>query len=93
VERSIEYLSDDAIYRRTPAGQRELLVAAADLSPFERRFLAVVTGYTSLRVLLDMGRDGPGIGDAIMRLVEHRLIALEPSVGASRRPQGCAEAP
>lgn len=74
---SIELLNDQAIYRRTPAGQRELQAVISRLSPLERRFLSAATGYTPLRVLLDTGLDRPGIGDAIMNLAERRLIRLE----------------
>jgi hypothetical protein len=74
---SIVLLNDQAIFRRTPAGQRELLATIGRLAPLERQFLSATTGYTPLRVLLDMGLDQPGIGDAIMNLAERRLICLE----------------
>jgi hypothetical protein len=67
-------LDDDAVYLRTPAGQAALLSSLRELSTLERRFLAAVTGYTSLRVLLDLGFDGPDIGVAISKLVGLRLI-------------------
>lgn len=39
----------------------------------------MVTGYTPLQVLLDMGLDGPGIGEAMMSPVTRRLVHLEES--------------
>ena len=74
---SIQFLDDQAVYRRTAAGQRELVGNVGRLSLVERRFLSVVTGHTPLRVLLDMGMDEPGIGEAIVTLVERRFIKLE----------------
>ena len=72
-----QLLDDHAIHGRTPAGQRELLDASSRLSPVERRFLSVVTGYTPLRVLLDMGLDEPGIAGAIVALADLQFIKLE----------------
>ena len=59
-----------------------MLDTAAQLSRVERRFLSVVTGYTPLRVLLDMGLDEPGIGQAIVALADRRLIKLENTASA-----------
>jgi hypothetical protein len=72
-----ELLDDQAVYRRTSAGQRELTDRHSRLSALERRFLGAVTGHTPLRVLLDLGLDGPGIGDAILSLAAHGLVRLE----------------
>jgi hypothetical protein len=72
-------LNDEAVYRRTPAGQRELTGRHARLSALEQRFLSAVTGHTPLRVLLDLGLDEPGIGDAIVSLAARGLIGLERS--------------
>jgi hypothetical protein len=72
-------LDDKAVYLRTAAGQAALLSSTNLLSHLERRFLGAVTGYTSLRVLLNLGFDGPGIGIAISRLSGLRLIV---AVGA-----------
>ena len=74
---TLDFLNDDAIHRRTPAGQRALLDPRADLTRVERRFLSVVTGYTPLRVLLDMGVDDSDIAAAITALAERGLITLE----------------
>ena len=72
-----QLLDDTAVYRRTVAGQLELFDRRARLSQLERRFLSVVTGYTPLRVLLNMGLDEQGVGEAILALVDRRLINLE----------------
>lgn len=70
----VDLLGDDVVYRRTTGGQRELVMDAGRCSGLERRFLAAVTGHTPLRVLLDMGFDGPGISAAVETLVAKRLI-------------------
>ena len=70
-------LDDEAIYRRTPAGQRELTDPHSRLSTLERRLLSVVTGHTPLRVLLDLGFDAPGVGHAIVALVNRGAMKLE----------------
>jgi hypothetical protein len=72
-----ELLDDQAVYRRTSAGQRELTDRHSRLAPLARRFLGAVTGHTPLRVLLDLGLDAPGIGDAILSLAAHGLVRLE----------------
>ena len=73
----LDFLNDDAIHRRTPAGQRALLDPRVDLTHVERRFLSVVTGYTPLHVLLDMGVDDADMAAAITALAERGFIALE----------------
>lgn len=70
-------LDDQAIYRRTAAGQRELVDPNGLLSPIERQFLGIVTGLTPLRVLLDLGVDRAGISTAILSLADRRLIELD----------------
>ncbi len=77
--RPLALLNDEGVYRRTPAGQRELTDRHARLSALEQRFLSAVTGHTPLRVLLDLGLDEPGIGDAIVSLAGRGLIRLEKS--------------
>ena len=72
-----ELLDDQALFRRTPAGQRELLDTRSSLTAVERKFLAVVTGHTPLRVLLEMGLDQPDIAATIMSLAGRGLIAIE----------------
>ena len=74
MELTPDLLSDDALYRRTPAGQRELIDPRRRLSTQEKRFLSAVTGYTPLRVLLDLGLDAPGIHQVVRDLVAHGLM-------------------
>ena len=76
---ALTLLNDEAVYRRTAAGQRELTDRHGDLSKLERRFLSAVTGHTPLRVLMDLGLDAPGIGDVIISLATRGLIRLEKS--------------
>jgi hypothetical protein len=76
---ALTLLNDEAVYRRTPAGQRELTDRHGDLSKLERRFLSAVTGHTPLRVLLDLGLDDPGIVGVIISLATRGLIRLEQS--------------
>ena len=73
---SVALLADEAIYQRTLAGQHELTARRGRLSSLERRFLGAVTGYTSLRVLLDLGLDQPGIREAIVSLLARGLVRL-----------------
>ena len=73
-------LADEAVYRRTCEGQRELVCESLRLSAPERRFLATFTGHTPLRVLLDLGLHSAEAGQSIARLVSMGLIQLvEPS--------------
>jgi hypothetical protein len=69
-------LADDAVYRRTREGQRELVSESFRLSASERRFLSAFTGHTALRVLLDLGLHSSDAGQAISRLVELGMIEL-----------------
>ncbi len=73
----VALLDDQATFRRTPAGQRELTDPRTHLASLERRFLSTVTGHTPLRVLLDLGLDDPHIGEVIVSLAARGLIALE----------------
>ncbi|AKJ31537.1 hypothetical protein AAW51_4846 [Caldimonas brevitalea] len=68
--------ADEAVFRRTAAGQREMLIQSAPLSPHARRFLAVVNGHTALRPLLDLGFGSEPMRQHIEQLVERGLIAL-----------------
>jgi hypothetical protein len=70
----LDLLNDEAIYRRTATGQRELTDRFGRLSGIERRFLSAVTGHTPLRVLLDLGIDGPGISQAVVQLAARGLV-------------------
>jgi hypothetical protein len=83
-ELSIALLHDDAVYRRTPAGQRELTDRHGHLTSLERRFLSAVTGHTPLRVLLDLGLDHPGVGEAIVSLAARKLVKLELETSSKR---------
>lgn len=76
VDHLAELFDDDAVYRRTVAGQRELVLPSGQLSALERRFLSVVTGHTPLRVLIDFGADEPDVRPAIAKLLAMRLIEL-----------------
>jgi hypothetical protein len=67
----------NAVYRRTRAGQRELISPSGQLQPLERRFLAVVTGHTPLQVLQDLVGDEPALADAVATLRARGLIAPE----------------
>jgi len=69
------FLADDAVYQRTRAGQRELLVPVLPIGALTRRFLASVNGYTPLRALFDLGAP-PLSGDDLLHLVEAGLIEL-----------------
>lgn len=68
---------DDAIYARTPAGQREVVFDERKLSGLERRFLLMVNGNTPLRALLDLiGAEG-NVAASIRRLVDLGLLDLK----------------
>jgi len=69
-------LADDAVFERTPEGQRELVSESPRLSRQERGFLSSVTGHTPLRVLFDVGVQASGAGYAIRRLMELGMIRL-----------------
>ena len=70
-----ELLSDSAVYKRTPQGQRKLLSAEEPSSTPELRILARVNGYTDLRQLVELApNDAVQIGQAIQRLVAQGLI-------------------
>jgi hypothetical protein len=69
-------LADDAVFRRTREGQRELVSDSLRLSTFERRFLGAFTGYTPLRVLLDLGLHSSEASRTVARLVELGMIEL-----------------
>jgi len=80
VEVPVNWLADEAVYRRTMSGKLELLSVKSALTATERRSLAMVTGRTPLRTLLDMGIDAPDIGVAIRALVSQGLIEAVGSV-------------
>lgn len=72
----ITRLHDEAVFQRTASGQRALVLRDQGLSSVESRFLSVVTGFTPLRVLLDMDFNELEIPRAIAALCERGLIAL-----------------
>ncbi|MDP9123017.1 MAG: hypothetical protein M3N82_00170 [Pseudomonadota bacterium] len=72
---SAELLSDSAIYRRTPRGQRELLRAPDPAATPTLRILARLNGYTDLRRLIDLSPgDAREMGHAIGQLFNDGLI-------------------
>jgi len=78
-----ELLCDEAIYRRTTAGQREVIFDHAQLPPMARRFLLLVNGETPLRDLLDLLQlQGEHVGEAVLQLIDSGLIEMR--LGAPR---------
>ena len=74
---SAELMSDSAIYRRTPRGQRELLRAADPAATPARRLLARFNGYTDLRRLIDLAPgDSREMSQTIRTLFGDGLIEL-----------------
>jgi len=74
---SAEMFSDEAVYRRTTLGQRELLRSGGTLSTPELRVLARVNGFTDLRCLVELApTDVTGIAQAIRELVSQKLIEM-----------------
>ena len=72
-----ELLCDEAVYRRTPAGQREVIFDHEELAPMARRFLLLVNGETPLRDLLDLLQmQGEHVGDAVLELVDQGFIEM-----------------
>ncbi|WKB51622.1 hypothetical protein [Eleftheria terrae] len=67
---------DEAVFRRTDLGQREVLAASLPLEPVARRFLAVVNGHTPVRVLLALGFGGLDMQAHIEALSRAGLITL-----------------
>jgi hypothetical protein len=78
-----ELLCDEAIYRRTTAGQREVIFEHEQLPPMARRFLLLVNGETPLRDLLDLLQlQGEHVGEAVLQLIDSGLIEMR--LGVSR---------
>lgn len=74
---SAELMSDSAIYRRTPQGQRELLRAGDPSATAALRLLARVNGFTDLRRLIDLAPgDARELTRAIRQLFDDGLIEL-----------------
>jgi hypothetical protein len=74
---SAELMSDSAIYRRTPQGQRELLRAADPSATPALRLLSRLNGYTDLRRLVDLAPgDARETPRAIEQLFNDGLIEL-----------------
>jgi hypothetical protein len=80
------WLEDDAVYRRTLAGQREVVFNQRPLAAISRRLLLLVNGETPLRILLDLvGERDQRWAERIFQLVDDKLIELcEPP---SQRPR------
>lgn len=68
--------NDNAIHRRTPSGQAALLSPKKELSRLELRYLGAVTGFTPLRVLVDMGFDDVALVPAVTRLATLGYIGV-----------------
>ena len=92
-----ELLCDEAIYRRTTAGQREVIFDQEQLPPMARRFLLLVNGETPLRDLLDLLQlQGEHVGDAVLQLIDGGLIEMRlgaPRLLAPRQKTAEAEQP
>lgn len=73
----IAAFDDHAVYRRTPKGQQKLFDGSRDLSRTERRLLGMVTAFTEVRVLLDLGLDLTEVRNAVSKLVRLGLIVSE----------------
>jgi hypothetical protein len=77
-----EMFSDEAVYRRTTLGQRELLRSGGTLSTPGLRVLTRVNGFTDLRSLVELApADVGAIAQAIRELVSQNLIELVHSAG------------
>ena len=90
-----ELLCDEAIYRRTTAGQREVIFDHEQLAPMARRFLLLVNGETPLRDLLDLLQlQGEHVGDAVLQLVDQGFVEMrlgtQRATGARARPAEAA---
>ena len=74
VHLNAEMLSDSAIYRRTPLGQRKLASAEGQAST-ALRILDSASGYSNLRQLVEMTPgDASEFGRTIQRLLDEGLI-------------------
>jgi hypothetical protein len=71
---SVSLLSDDAVFRRTPLGQRELAWPSTQLTATQRLVLAVVSGCTPLRAVFDQAGCSKGMKESIEGLIRKRLI-------------------
>ena len=72
-----ELMSDSAIYRRTPRGQRQLMRAEDPAATPALRLLARFNGYTDLRRLIDLSPgDVRTLAKAIEQLFNDGLIEL-----------------
>ena len=74
-----DFLSDEAIYIRTAAGQREVIFDPQRLPHIARRFLLLVNGATPLRDLLDLLQlQDEHAGDVVLALIDQGLIKRQP---------------
>lgn len=76
-DQATETFDRDAVYRRTHAGQRELISPSGRLQPLERRFLALVTGHTPVHVLEELAGHDPQLSGAVTALCAQGLIDQE----------------
>jgi hypothetical protein len=75
MERARLYMDDAAVYRRTAAGEREVIYDGRGLAPTARRLLLLVNGETPLRHLLDMLEQYDAqMGKSVLQLVDEGLI-------------------
>ena len=75
-EQFVFELSDEAVFQRTRLGQRELVWPSGHLSATQRRVLGVITGYTPLRVVVDLAGGASDMPESIEGLVQRGLIEL-----------------
>lgn len=76
---ALEILDDNVVFRRTKAGEQEVLSRARRLSHATQRFLTLVNGNTPLRVLLDLAFSSGHMHDEISYLVQEGLIEPVPT--------------
>lgn len=72
--------NDGLVLRRTGRGQDELVWSRLELDPGTRRFLAMVNGYTPLRVMVQLGFERDDVTAAASTLLDHRLVEPVPPV-------------
>ena len=70
-------MADDAVYRRTEAGQRELVCPSGGYSADELLLLSLFNGYTGLRIFADLCGDAPALQRMLSRLIADGLLEAE----------------
>lgn len=71
-----DLIGDDAVFRRTIAGQHELVAPSGRLDALQSWLLAAVTGHTSLQVLADLCGADSEVRTAIVALHAQGLVAF-----------------